>query len=264
MRAGWVFVPVACVAGILIGSWRPRAQVRNLTRQLEEARHGAAPRQRADSPEGFDAFTRMVRIPDEAGRKPRFASDKPLFTGAATNAAEVAALPAAEAGAATNAEESASASAEPAEPRRRGRPKRLDPEDLRARIAEAQELWSARVDLARAQWLDRLGMSDEASAQVFDNAVNGMNDRLHALAQELADDVAAGRRRIDHASGARFISEVSGAMADAYEAISASLPEDKVAETGKMQLTDFIDPAVAEPFILIQSQFDEGFAEEGR
>ena len=192
MRAGWVFVPVACVAGILIGSWRPRAQVRNLTRQLEEARHGAAPRQRADSPEGFDAFTRMVRIPDEAGRKPRFASDKPLFTGAATNAAEVAALPAAEAGAATNAEESASASAEPAEPRRRGRPQRLDPEDLRARIAEAQELWSARVDLARAQWLDRLGMSDEASAQVFDNAVNGMNDRLHALAQELADNDITG------------------------------------------------------------------------
>ena len=53
-------------------------------------------------------------------------------------------------------------------------------------------------------------------------------------------------------------------MADAYEAISASLPEDKVAETGKMQLTDFIDPAVAEPFIQIQAQFEESFAEEGR
>ena len=46
--------------------------------------------------------------------------------------------------------------------------------------------------------------------------------------------------------------------------ISADLPEDKVAESGKMQLTDFVDPAVAEPFILIQAQFDENFAEEGR
>ncbi|MBQ6245537.1 MAG: hypothetical protein IJK04_01625 [Kiritimatiellae bacterium] len=263
MRAGWVFVPVACVVGILIGSWRPRAQVRDLTRQLEESRKGTS-KQRADSPEGFDTFTRMVRIPDEAGKKPRFASNKRLFTGTATNSTDASAVAQAEAGGATNAEESASANAEPAEPRRRGRPQRLAPEDLRARIAEAQELWSARVDLARAQWLDRLGMSDEASARVFDDAVNGMNDRLHALAQELADEVASGRRRVDHASGARFISEVSGVMADTYEAISADLPEDKVAETGKMQLTDFIDPAVAEPFIQIQAQFDEGFAEEGR
>ena len=46
--------------------------------------------------------------------------------------------------------------------------------------------------------------------------------------------------------------------------LGADLPEDKAAETGKMQLADFIDPAVAEPFILIQAQFDESFAEEGR
>ena len=262
MRAGWIFVPVACVIGILIGSWRPRAQVRNLTRQLEESRNGTS-KQRADSPEGFDTFTRMVRIPDEAAKKPRFASNKPLFTGSATNSATMSAAPTAEAGGMTNAEESV-AQAAPEEPRRHGRPRRLEPEDLRARIAEAQELWSARVDVARAQWLDRLGMSDEASARVFDDAVNGMNDRLHALAQELADEVAAGRRRVDHASGARFISEVSGVIAETYETISAALPEDKVSETGKMQLTDFVDPAVAEPFILIQSQFDESFAEEGR
>ena len=262
MRAGWVFVPVACVVGILIGSWRPRAQVRNLTRQLEESRNGTS-KPRADSPEGFDTFTRMVRIPDEAARKPRFASNKPLFTGSATNAAPVSTEPVAEAGGTTNAEETVAQPA-PEEPRRHGPPRRLDPEDLRARIAEAQELWSARVDLARAQWLDRLGMSDEASARVFDDAVNGMNDRLHALAQELADEVASGRRRIDHASGARFISEVSGVIAETYETISADLPEDKASESGKMQLTDFIDPAVAEPFIQIQAQFEESFAEEGR
>jgi hypothetical protein len=262
MRAGWVFVPVACVVGILIGSWRPRAQVRDLTRQLEESRNGTS-KQRADSPEGFDTFTRMVRIPDEAARKPRFASNKPLFTGSATNSASASSVPMAEAGGTTNAEETVAQSA-PEQPRRHGPPRRLAPEDLRARIAEAQELWSTRVDLARAQWLDRLGMSDEASARVFDDAVNGMNDRLHALAQELADEVASGRRRVDHASGARFISEVSGVIAETYETISADLPEDKASESGKMQLTDFIDPAVAEPFIQIQAQFEESFAEERR
>ena len=262
MRAVWIFVPVACVIGILIGSWRPRAQVRNLTRQLEESRNGTS-KQRADSPEGFDTFTRMVRIPDEAAKKPRFASDRPLFTGTATNATEALAVSQAEDGGSTNAEE-AVAQAASEEPRRRGRPERLAPEDLRARIAEAQELWSARVDIARAQWLDRLGMSDEASTRVFDDAVNGMNDRIHALAQELADDVAAGRRRVDHAFGARFISEVSGVIADTYDTISADLPEEKAAEAGKMQMTDFIDPAVAEPFVQIQAQFDESFAEERR
>ena len=262
MRAAWVFVPVACVVGILIGSWRPRAQVRDLTRKLEENRNGTS-KQRGDSPEGFDTFTRMVRIPDEAAKKPRFASNKPLFTGTATNATEALAVSQAEDGGSTNAEGTAAQLASE-EPRRRGRPPRLAPEDLRARIAEAQELWSARVDIARAQWLDRLGMADEASARVFDDAVNGMNDRLHALAQELVDDVTAGNRRIDHASGARFISEVSGVIAETYEAIAADLPEDKASESGKMQLADFIDPAVAEPFIQIQEQFEESFAEEGR
>jgi hypothetical protein len=262
MRGGWIFIPVACVLGILIGSWRPRTQVRNLTRQLGESRNGAA-KQRGDSPEGFDTFARMVNIPDEAAKKPRFASDKPLFTGTATNATDTLAMSRTEDGGATNAEESV-AQAASEEPGRRERPSRLAPEDLRARIAEAQELWSTRVDIARAQWLERLGMADEASAQVFDDTVNGMNDRLHALMQEMADDVAAGRRRVDHAFGARLISDVTGILAETYESLSTALPEEKVAEAGKMQMTDFIDPAVAEPFVQIQSQFDESFAEGRR
>ena len=255
MKGIWFFLPVACVFGIVIGSWHPRTTVRSLTRQLEEARAKGS-RPRGESAEGFGTFARMVNIPDEAAAKPRFASEKPLFAGAATNA------PAAAAGdgeAAPSTDETP-----PQEEHRRRRPERLAPEDLRARIAEAQELWNTRVDIARAQWLERLGLEDEASVQIFDDAVNGMNDRLHALMQETADDVAAGRRRVDHAFGARLVSDVSGILAETYESLSAELPEEKTAEVGKMQMTDFIDPAVAEPFVQIQAQLEEGFGAEGR
>ncbi len=256
MKEGWIFVPVACVVGILIGSWRPRAALRAMTRQ-QEAAQAAATQKSPSSPEGFGSFARMVSIPDEAKSKPRYASDRPLFSGAVTNA------PASEGDV---ADESFAPSAEDEfdeVPTTNAPPRRLSPEDLRARIAEAQELWSARVDIARAQWLSRLGMEDAAATQVFDDAVNGMNERLYALMQGIADDVEAGRRRPDHASGVRFISEVSGILAETYESITAGVPEEKAEEVGKMPVTDFIDPAVAEPFIRIQDKLGEGFGPGG-
>ncbi len=251
MREGWIFVPVACVVGILIGSWRPRAALRAMTRQ-QEADKAAAVQTSAPSPDGFGSFARMVSIPDEAKSKPRYASDRPLFSGAATNA-PASPVDEADASAALSVEDEFDEV-----PPTNAPPRRLSPEDLRARIAEAQELWSARVDIARAQWLSRLGMEDAAATQVFDDAVNGMNERLYALMQGIADDVEAGHRRPDHASGVRFISEVSGILAETYESIAAGVPEEKAEEVGKMPVTDFIDPAVAEPFVRIQDKFPVG------
>ncbi len=256
LSGGWLFVPAACLIGMLIGSWRPRATVRELTRQLEESRSAASARPARETADGFGTFARMVRIPDEAAPKARFAPEKPLFSGAATNPPPQSAKDGQDA-------QPAETGDKPREDRRHARLERLAPEDLRARIAEAQELWSARVDIARAQWLDRLGMDDDESARLFDDAVNGMNDRLHAFFEEVADDVAAGRSRFDHASGARFIHDLSGIVSATYETLAANAPEDKAREVGKMELTDFIDPAVAEPFVRIQDVIAAGFEAEG-
>ena len=256
LSGGWLFVPAACLIGMLIGSWRPRATVRELTRQLEESRSAASARPAGEAADGFGTFARMVRIPDEAAPKARFAQDKPLFSGATTNPPPPSVTDSQET-------EPAETGDNPREERSRRRPERLAPEDLRARIAEAQELWSARVDIARAQWLERLGMEDEESARLFDDAVNGMNDRLHAFFEEVADDVAAGRSRFDHATGARFIHDLSGIVSATYETLAANAPEDKAREVGKMELTDFIDPAVAEPFVRIQNVISAGFETEG-
>ncbi len=256
LGAGWLIVPAACVAGMLIGSWRPRASVRELTRQLEEARSAAKSRSAGEAADGFGTFARMVRIPDEAAQKRRFASEKPLFSGAATNTPRQSV-------AEGQGTDSAQAEESPREERGPRRPQRLNPEDLRARIAEAQELWSARVDIARAQWLERLGMEDDESSKAFDDAVNGMNDRLHAFFQEVADDVSAGRRSFDNATGARFIRDLSGIVSDTYDTLLASAPEGKAAEVGKMALADFIDPAVAEPFVQIQDVISANFGGGG-
>ena len=64
-------------------------------------------------------------------------------------------------------------------------PPRLSPEDLRARIEEAQDLWRTRVDLARAQWKSKLKLSGE-SETAFDAALQEMNERLYDSVAALA------------------------------------------------------------------------------
>ena len=65
------------------------------------------------------------------------------------------------------------------------------PEDLRARIEEAKELWTTRVEIARAQWIDRLQLSQDRIEQ-FDDAINKMNT-LRSLPHSQGSAVRLGR-----------------------------------------------------------------------
>ena len=68
-------------------------------------------------------------------------------------------------------------------------PRASAPNDLRARIEEAQEMWRARADVVRAQWKEKLNL-DAAGAEKFDAAINEMNSQLRDTMQALADQVA--------------------------------------------------------------------------
>ena len=240
----WFFLlPVVCLVGFVVGSWGSRADLRALKELDKNEKRAAAERK----PDGFDTFARMAKIPETA-KHPR--RHRPSRAEARRSAIAVTNAPkvevSADAPGATNAVASAEASK-----------KRRTPEDLAARIEEAQELWATRVDVARAQWKAKLGLSGDAE-KAFDDALQDMNEKLYASVSALAERLAS-EEKMTPELGFRLMGDTSTILAETYDKIGTCIPSERRAEISEMQMIDFIDPAVAEPLIGVQDKL-EGFS----
>jgi hypothetical protein len=131
------------------------------------------------------------------------------------------------------------------------------PDDLAARIDEAQELWATRVDVARAQWKAKLKLSSEAE-KAFDDALQEMNEKLYASVQSLARRLAS-EEKMTPELGFRLMGDTTTILAETYDRIGDLLPQEPRGEVSEMQMVDFVDPAVAEPLIDVQDKL-EGFS----
>ena len=236
-------LPLACLAGFLVGTWGPRADLRALKELGENERKTAA----EQKPDGFDTFARMAKIPETA-RHPR--RRRPSRAESRRSAIAVTNAPKEEVSAA--ARESTNAVARSDTPKTR-----RAPEDLAARIDEAQELWATRVDMARAQWKAKLNLSGEAE-KAFDDALQEMNEKLYASVTALAERLASAEKMTPEL-GFRLVGDTTAIMAETYDRIGAAVPQGRRAEVSEMQMVDFIDPAVAEPLIGVQDKL-EGFS----
>ena len=228
-----VWLPAAFVIGGLVGYYGPSEELRS--REQREQEEKAKPR----SNNAFGSFAQMVNIPD-AAKRPRRARD------AEKPAAQDAPSADGSASAPTNAP------AQTAESERRHR--RLAPEDLRARIDEAADLWRARVEIARTAAVDKLGLADD-KVQAFNDAVDAMNDKLRESMQLVADEIAAAKTMTPEL-GVRLMGDLSTSLAETYDAIGACVGEDLRGQVSDLQLVDFVDPSVAEPLIAVQDKID--------
>jgi len=233
------FLPFALLLGLVIGGWVPKEELRATKRQVAELTAKLAA---SDKASGLDAFTRMIKIPERAkspssnAPTPKPAPAPPRLALAITTDAPAVA----------QATVSNAAGGEAASPARSA------PEDLRARIDEAKALWLTRVDLSRAQWMDRLRLKPDESAR-FDEALNTMNENLYNAMQRLADNLA-GTETLTPEEGVRALNEMTSALVTAYDDIATAVPDAKRGEASKIELTDFIDPAVAEPLVAVQDK----------
>ena len=240
-----LFFPLILLLGLVIGGWAPKEELRASQRETAELKSKLASREKDSR---MDAFTRMVQIPERAQKtKPAFKPAPPSESHASvagTNSfvGDIATAP-------TNAEVKLTleTSVKTDAP--------VSPEDLRARIDEAKELWKTRVEIARAQWIDRLKLSPEAAA-LFDTSINTMNETLYTSMQGLADALAAGET-LTPEIGTRAFNEMTASLVKTYDDLSTIVPEAQLGEVSKMELTDFIDPAVAEPLIAVQDKLDK-------
>ena len=244
----YFWIPFACLAGVLVGSWGPRAELRELENRQQEEK--SRPKNAAAA--SFKTFAELANIPAEA-KRPRHRRPRPPKDGAKTN--KVIRLPDPPQVAA-DASNVSTQSVEKA-----GRPhhmpvkfdRNLSPEDLRARIEEAQELWQTRVEIARANWKSKLKVTGENGAR-FDAAMDEMNQHLHEMMQALAQQVAE-RGKMTAELGLRLVGDATTIMAETYEKVGVCAPAELRDSVADMPMSDFIDPGVAEPLIEVQDLF---------
>lgn len=243
-----VWLPLVFVAGGIIGYYGPAEELRarNAREQEEKAK-------KSKTRNAFGSFTELVNIPDVA-KRPRRVKDTGATMGADPSVSPAGSDPA---GSASDSAAETNATAEATAPRRR----RVAPEDLRARIDEAAELWRTRIEIARASAIEKLGLDDKG-AELFNDAIEDMNAKLRESIQIVADRVASSES-LTHELGVRLMGDIATSLAEAYDAIGTCVDEDHRGEVSRLELTNFIDPSVGEPLIAVQDKLED-FGERSR
>lgn len=246
------WLPVVCLAGLIVGSWGAREELRAYQEHEKEQKAKAAEKK----PDGFNTFAHMVKIPETArrhhrpGRRNR--PDRPKSAIALTNA-PVAQVAAASSAAATNGVGGATGGTSTVA-RAESRWSQMSPEDLRARIEEAQDLWATRVDIARANWKSKLKLSGE-SEKAFDAALQEMNEKLYDSMTTLAS-LLAKQEKLTPELGLRLMGDSTTILAETYDRVGACVAPEMRGMVSEMQLFDFVDPGVAEPLVGVQGKLD--------
>ena len=239
-----VWLPLVFIAGGLVGYYGPAEELRSRDVREKEEKTKAKPKN------AFGSFTELVNIPEVAKRPRRVKETEP-----ATNTTAVAGR----LGEAPLPGESAGGRVGDAPlPEKR---RRVAPEDLRARIDEASELWRTRIEIARASAIDKLGLDDKG-AESFNDAIEDMNAKLRESIQIVADRVASSES-LTHELGVRLMGDIATSLAEAYDAIGTCVDEDHRGEVSRLELTNFIDPSVGEPLIAVQDKLED-FGERPR
>lgn len=222
-----VWIPAVFIIGGLAGYYGPSEELR--AKELR-AKEQTIKQQQGDT---FGSFTQMMNIPRTASRpslnkKGKNENSHPTES-SSTNA------PIAQVGTDDNSRE-----------------KEFSPEDLKARIDEACELWRARVEMVRAATIERLGLSEEQE-RGFDAALESMNSKLKDSMQAAADEISLSETFTPEL-GVRLMGDLSMSLAEAYDEIGDSLGEGMREEVSKLQLIEFVDPSVGEPLIAVQDK----------
>lgn len=220
----WYLIPLAALVGLIAGSWGPRADLAALRelQETEKAERAARPRSG-----GFGAIADLANVPSRASRSRMVKVEEPdkVEEKGETNEVEI-----------TETHQ------------------RVTPEDLRARIDEAAELWRTRAEIAKTQWKTKLALTDEGAAQ-FDATIDAMNDALRETMVVASEEIAKAGK-LTPELGTKLIADMTRTLGETYEAIGQSAPSEKRAEVSEMTLHDLVDPSVMEPLVSVQGLLD--------
>ncbi len=240
-----ILLPLAFVLGGMAGYIGPSEKLRAFKAKVaDEAK--ASPSRSVSGAASFGPFAKFVNIPERVEpKKPRraeTAADRP------TRAAPAASVPDEPVDA---PEESASEDTEFAA---------NSPEDPRAALEKASQIWGARADVVRGQLVTRLQL-DAAGAAKMDESLTAMNERIRESVQAVAE-MLTGQDSMTPELAFRLMGDFSTALAETYDALGAIAGEEHRAEISQINLVDFIDPMVGEPLIAVQDKLDPSALED--
>lgn len=248
---GWAWIPVALLAGLVIGAWPQRSALRRARAQIVDLEK--AMKERSAGADQFKSVSRFLRIPD--GDKTPRRRMGPLRERPSAGSGPIA----------TNAGSAASAGTN--QPTRRaefqfrlgGDGKRTGGrQTLEDRIDEASDLWRMRSDVARSTFIANAEL-DVAQVAQFDVLVAAMNMRLGDRIEHWAEQLRERDEPLDPETGMRVINDLTEAMVVTYDEMDRTMPEGWRGESGSsVDLTDFIDPSVATPLIEVEDKIGVG------
>ncbi|MBP7275073.1 MAG: hypothetical protein KBA51_02590 [Kiritimatiellae bacterium] len=223
---GWIFLPVALVAGLVLGGWGPRQEVRRLNSELALAQTPARSSGRATA---LGALGQVLPVATPERTEPLRPEPQPDADASAENpdAPEV---------------EMESERVEPP-----------DEETIRAGIDQAMEAWRLRSELVRNAFVANNAL-DASEAARFDTLVAAMNLRIRNDLQALADRLRADDS-VTPEDGVRLINGLTSHLLQAYDDMDRAMPASwREASGEEFNLGDLVDPSVAEPLIGLEDR----------
>ena len=220
-----VWIPVALLAGLLLGRWAPQVDLRQARQELAELRARAPGRAGGHAAlAGVHSLFQAAELDAKKTRRP----DRPRAAAPASNAAPEKAAPAA---AATDA----------------GGSNAVPVVDTNT-WEKVKQAWSLRAEIAKTNFLARARLNEQ-QAMDLTVLVEAMNLRLGAAFDRLAGQI---RTRDDLApeTGLRALNELSGVLVMTYDELDRKLPEGWRERAGsEFDLVDFVDPDVVTPMV---------------
>lgn len=229
MRIHVLWLGAALLAGLVLGAWGPRMDLKQAREELRALRE----RQSAQSGKSVEisGLRNMLRLPEgeqRAQSRPRQRPRTPPEP-APTNAPAASDGPAA-AGVTNRAPDRAVA---------------------HERLREASELWRTRVGLARQGFVSNVELDPEQE-KAFDVLVESMNLRLGERIDAWAGALR-GKGAVKPEDGVRMLNDLSGVLVLTYDEMDRAMPQgwrDKAGE--HFELVNFIDPDVVTPLIEVE------------
>lgn len=233
MRVNVLWIAVALLAGLVIGGWGPRLDLKKAHEDLKslEAKQAKS----AAGPTELAGLRTMLRLP-EGDRRAVHRAERRETTDAASAATGVLASattpPSADGADATN---------------------RADQRvEAREGMRKASELWMTRVALARNTFVSNVGL-DKEQEKSFDVSVEAMNLRLGDRIDKWVEQLKA-KGAIQPEDGIRVVNDLSGALVLTYDDLDRTMPPDWRQKAGdNFQLVNFVDPDVVTPLMDLES-----------
>lgn len=224
-----VTVLIALLAGLMLGSWSIKADLRKATGEIDTLKAQLAKKGGAHS--GLNGITSMLNLPEvkpEPARGRRRLPVPPPVIPADSNApASVATVTPV---ASTNAH------------------------SMQNQLEQAANLWKVRSDLARNSYIANVTTS-EAQAMDFAVSMEAMNLRLSNSIRTWVDLIKT-EKTLTPEKSILMINDLSATLVWAYKDLDRTQPPDWREKVGsKFQVFDFINPEVALPLVEAEGVF---------